>query len=112
MAKRESNKKQFGSIDTVISFLQTRPDVGGFIIQKNEDTIEFDGYFSDEFLGKTPEEAFGTLTVVIASMRNMADTLTKRLIALSGVPENDVKKGISEMYYEISKTEPNKKDDD
>jgi hypothetical protein len=105
--RKKPEKETLRSIEVIMSYLQTRDDVGGFVIQKNkeEDTLEFDGYFSDEFLGKTPQETFETLAVVIAAMRNMSDSLTKRLAQISGISEDVVKQKVSELYYEIRKTE-------
>lgn len=105
--KKKPEKKTHKSIEVIMSYLQTRDDVGGFVIQKNkeEDTLEFDGYFSDDFLGRTPQETFETMAVVIAAMRSMSDSLTKRLAEISGISEDVVKQKVSELYYEIRKTE-------
>jgi hypothetical protein len=90
------------SIDVVLSFFQQRPDVGGFVVQRTGDKIEFDGYFSDEFLGETPEEVYSSMVTIIAAMRSVATALTNRLVEVSGTPEADVKTHIADMYYEIT----------
>lgn len=91
------------SIDVVLSYLQHRPDVGGFVVQKTEDKVEFDGYFSDEFLGKSPDEIYSTMITVIAAMRTVADALTGRIIRSSGFTQDQVKGHIADVYYEIKK---------
>lgn len=92
------------NIDAVISFFQTNSDVGGFVVQKHKEDIEFDAYFSDEFLGKESEETYSTLITVIAAMRSMADNLTKRLVSISGVEEKKIHENIADVYYEIKKS--------
>lgn len=99
-----ANKKQKNNVDKILNYFQKQTDVGGFIIQKTEDKIEFDTCFSEDFLGKTTEESYSTMIVIISAMRSMADDLTKKLIDASSVPEKQVRNNIADVYYEIRKT--------
>lgn len=107
MGKKEVPKNK--SIDAVLSYLQTKPDIGGFVVQKTDESIEFDACFSDEFLGQNPQEMYSTMVISIAAMRNIADDLTKRIIDLSGISEDQVKQNIADVYYEIEKNKNNVK---
>jgi len=91
------------SLETVLSYFQTRPDVGGFVVQKTNEEIEFDAYFSDEFLGQDETEACSTMIVVIAAMRNMADSLTKKMIEAYKLDEKKVRESIADLYYQLQK---------
>lgn len=99
----ENELPKYSSLESVLSFFQTRPDVGGFVVQKNEEHIEFDAYFSDEFLGQKDTEAYSTMIIVIAAMRSMADDLTKRLATSYGVKEDQIRQDVAETYYQIKK---------
>lgn len=91
------------SLETVLSYFQTRPDVGGFVVQKTNEEIEFDAYFSDEFLGKDETEACSTMIVVVAAMRNIADSLTKKMIEMYNLDEKKVRESIADLYYHLQK---------
>lgn len=91
------------SLETVLSYFQTRPDIGGFVVQKTNEEIEFDAYFSDEFLGQDETEACSTMIVVIAAMRNMADSLTKKMVEAYKLDEKKVRESIADLYYQLQK---------
>lgn len=99
----EKELPKYESAGSVLSFFNKRPDMGGLVVKKTEDNIEFDIHFSDEFLGRNPDEMYSTLIVSIAAIKSMTDDLTKKIIILSGMTEIQVKNNIADVYYEIQK---------
>jgi len=87
----------------IFELFETSAEVAGFIVSKKEDKITFDSLFSEQFLGKTGEEAYSTLVTVIAAMRDTADKLTSRLVQTTGIDADKIKAHIAEVYYQISK---------
>lgn len=100
------------NIEIALAFFKSQPDIGGFVIQKNDDKVEFDCHFSDSLLGKTSEEVYYTMVTIIAAMRNTSDFLTNRLADIAKISPEKVKEDVASQYFEITsqyKTQQDKK---
>ena len=91
------------TIDFIMKMFQEKSDIGGLVVQKNGDSIEYDGFFSDEFIGMDASQGYSTMIAVIAAIRSMSDAITEQVSQKYEIANDEVKKDIAEMYYSMRK---------
>jgi hypothetical protein len=99
----ETNKND--DVDNVIDIFKNSKILGGFVASKKDDkSIIVDSFFSNSFLGEDKEELYTTVITVIAAMNDTGNLMTKQLADLFGIPIDEIRKDIADMYYEISRS--------